>query len=61
MYKLDLATRKAIAQVNTFSPSGRRARQNFVLYGSNAARIRAGMLPMQRYSRHLFQSIPARV
>ncbi|MCX5653203.1 MAG: PDZ domain-containing protein [Planctomycetota bacterium] len=37
MYKLDLATVKTIAQVNTFSALGVRARQNFVLYGSSAA------------------------
>ncbi len=37
MYKLDLAAVKSIAQVNTFSALGRRARQSFVLYGSNAA------------------------
>jgi membrane-associated protease RseP (regulator of RpoE activity) len=37
MYKLDLGTVKSLAQVNTFSSGGARARQNFVLYGSNAA------------------------
>jgi hypothetical protein len=37
MYKLDLATVKSIAQVNTFSRGGERARQKFVLYGSSAA------------------------
>ncbi|MHB1034386.1 MAG: PDZ domain-containing protein [Pirellulales bacterium] len=36
MYKLDLAEVKSIAQVNTFSALRTRARQNFVLYGSNA-------------------------
>ena len=37
MYKLDLAVTTAIAQVNTYSRGGERGRQNFVLYGSNAA------------------------
>ncbi len=37
MYKLDLATVKSIAQINTFSRGGQRGRQNFVLYGSSAA------------------------
>ena len=37
LYKLDLASVKTIAQVNTFSALGLRARQNFVLYGSSAA------------------------
>jgi membrane-associated protease RseP (regulator of RpoE activity) len=37
MYKVDLAAVKSIAQVNTFSSLGGRSRQNFVLYGSNAA------------------------
>jgi membrane-associated protease RseP (regulator of RpoE activity) len=37
MYKLDLAAVKSIARVNTFAALGRRARQSFVLYGSNAA------------------------
>ena len=37
MYKLDLATLQSIAQINTFSSGGARARQNFVLYGSAAA------------------------
>jgi len=36
MYKLDLSAVTAIAQVNTFSRGGPRARQFFVLYGSNA-------------------------
>jgi alpha-L-fucosidase len=37
MYKLDLMSLKSIAQVNTFSSGGRnRARQNYLLYGSNA-------------------------
>ncbi len=37
-YKLDLIEAKSISQVNTFSSGGRiRARQNYVLYGSNAA------------------------
>jgi len=36
MYKLDFATAKSIAQVNTFSALGARSRQNFVLYGSAA-------------------------
>ncbi len=37
-YKLDLAEAKSIAQVNTFSFTGRnRAKQNYILYGSNAA------------------------
>jgi hypothetical protein len=37
-YKLDLGESKSVAQVNTFSSSGRnRAKQNFILYGSNAA------------------------
>ena len=37
MYKLDLAAVKSIAQVNSFSSGRTRARQSFVLYGSNAA------------------------
>ena len=38
MGKLDLATVKSIAQVNTFSSGGvNRAKQNFVLYGSAAS------------------------
>ncbi|MCF7674737.1 MAG: alpha-L-fucosidase [Akkermansiaceae bacterium] len=38
MYKLDLAAAKSVGRINTFSSSGRhRAKQNFVLYGSNAA------------------------
>ncbi|MEI7901441.1 MAG: PDZ domain-containing protein [bacterium] len=37
MYKLDLTTARSIAQVNTFSALGARARQNFVLYGSSSA------------------------
>jgi alpha-L-fucosidase len=37
-YKLDLAEAKGIAQVNTFSFTGRnRAKQNYILYGSNTA------------------------
>ncbi len=37
-YKLDLAAVKSIAQVNTFSFTGHnRAKQNYILYGSNAA------------------------
>ncbi len=39
MYKLDLATAKSITRVNTFSSSGKhRAKQNYILYGSNAAK-----------------------
>lgn len=37
MYKLELPAVTAIAQVNTYSRGGVRGRQNFVLYGSNAA------------------------
>ena len=37
-YKLDLGESKSVAQVNTFSSTGRnRAKQNYILYGSNAA------------------------
>ena len=37
-YKLDLGESKSFAQVNTFSSTGRnRAKQNYILYGSNAA------------------------
>ena len=37
-YKLDLAETKSMAQVNTYSFTGRnRAKQNYILYGSNAA------------------------
>lgn len=37
MYKLDLAAVKPVARVNTFSSGAARARQNFVLYGSDSA------------------------
>jgi len=38
MYKLDLATPQSLGQVNTFSSGGKnRAKQNYILYGSNAA------------------------
>jgi hypothetical protein len=37
MYKLELAAVTRIAQVNSYSSGGERGRQNFVLYGSNAA------------------------
>jgi hypothetical protein len=38
MYKLDLTNPTGISRINTFTSSGRnRAKQNFVLYGSNAA------------------------
>jgi hypothetical protein len=37
MYRLDLGMTRNIAQINTFSSLERRARQNFVIYGSNAA------------------------
>ena len=37
MYKLDLANVQPVAQVNTFTAGGGRARQNFLLYGSTAA------------------------
>jgi membrane-associated protease RseP (regulator of RpoE activity) len=37
-YKLDLGAARSIAQINTFSSGGEnRARQHFVVYGSNAA------------------------
>ncbi|NBV23430.1 MAG: PDZ domain-containing protein [Proteobacteria bacterium] len=35
-YKLDLAAVKSIARINSFSVGSHRARQNFVLYGSQA-------------------------
>jgi membrane-associated protease RseP (regulator of RpoE activity) len=37
MYKLELPAVTRIAQVNSYSSGGERGRQNFVLYGSNAA------------------------
>jgi len=36
MYKLDLCCITSVARVNTYSRGGQRARQNFVLYGSNS-------------------------
>lgn len=36
-YKLDLSETKGIGRINTFTSGSHRARQHFVLYGSNAA------------------------